>query len=313
MFFFTFKNPLVIHPVPLDGGVVVPHVIPYQGSKRKQAPTIAAHMPPVRTFYEPFAGSAAMTIYAAHHNLAKNFVISDKLEPLVQLHKEIIETPKKIADRYEEIWTAQPKESEKARLYFNNIRDEYSGRRDSALLLFLIIRCVANAVRFNKDGGFNQSPDKRRLGTKPDRLRESIFKVSKLLKGRTEFRVGDFSATTADAEPKDLVYMDPPYQGTSESADKRYFESLDRERLIIRLREMTARGVPFILSYDGQHGEKKYGEDLPEDLHAKKLLVRTGRSTQGTLNGRDVTTYESIYLSKTLGQPKKVPQLDLAL
>lgn len=46
----------------------LPHPIPYQGSKRKLAPMIDDYLPDgIDTFYEPFAGSAAMTIYAAHH------------------------------------------------------------------------------------------------------------------------------------------------------------------------------------------------------------------------------------------------------
>ena len=291
----------------------IPHVIPYQGSKRKLAPTICAHFPAkVGTLYEPFAGSAAITIHAAYHGLANHFVIGDTLRPLVELHETIIEKPATISDAYERIWTAQP-EGAKAIDYFLKIREQYNRERDSERLLFLILRCVANAVRFAKNGNFSQSPDKRRRGTHPDRIRESVFAVSKLLKGKTEFCCADFATVSESASHDDLVYMDPPYQGTTDGADKRYFEQLDRERLIIRLREMTTRGVPFILSYDGQHGEKKYGEDLPVDLHAYKMLVRVGRSTQGTLNGKEVITYESIYLSHGLRAPREEPQYSFAL
>ena len=58
----------------------LPHPIPYQGSKRKLAPVIDRYLPGnIRTFYEPFAGSAAMTIYAAHHQRAARFVLGDSL------------------------------------------------------------------------------------------------------------------------------------------------------------------------------------------------------------------------------------------
>lgn len=308
------KTQLAIDLVRSESAAVVPHVLPYQGSKRKLAATIARYFPARSvTMFEPFAGSAAMTLYAAHHNLAERFVIADKLPALVELHRCIVEHPARIADRYEEIWLGQPEDTAGAIEYFNRVRAEYGAERDAARLLFLIIRCVANAVRFNSSGGFSQSPDKRRRGTVPARLRESIFKTSNLLRGRTEFRVGDFAVTTADATPDDVVYMDPPYQGTSEGNDKRYFESLDRERLIQRLREMTARRVPFVLSYDGQHGDKTYGEDLPGDLHAQKLLVKTGRSTQGTLSGREVITYESVYISRHMRPAAEVPQREFAL
>ena len=291
----------------------VPHVIPYQGSKRKLAATIAAHFPAnVATLYEPFAGSAAVTLYAAAHGLAERFVIADALEPLVTLHRTIVEKPTRIADAYETLWTRQP-ECEAAIDYFYDVRERYNTKGDPADLLFLILRCVANAVRFSTKGKFSQSPDKRRRGTHPSKIRESIFAVSRLLKGRCEFRCTDFSAVTLQATAADLVYMDPPYQGTSQGPDKRYFQQLDRERLIQNLAELNRRAVPYLVSYDGQHGEKTYGEDLPAELGARKLLIRVGRSTQATLNGQDVTTYESLYLSSGLGAPREDSQLSFAL
>jgi DNA adenine methylase len=224
----------------------------------------------------------------------------------------VIERPQTISDAYEKIWRSQP-DGLRAIDYFLRVREQYNAERDSERLLFLILRCVANAVRFAKNGNFSQSADKRRRGTHPDRVRNNIFATSKLLKGKTEYRCADFAIVAEPAASNDLIYMDPPYQGTTEGADKRYFEQLDRERLILCLRQLNSRGVPFILSYDGQHGEKTYGSELPADIHAHKLLVKAGRSTQGTLNGKDVTTYESIYLSPHLPPPRDQPQLSFAL
>ncbi len=72
----------------------LPHPIPYQGSKRRLAPFIAEYLlDKIETFYEPFAGSAAMTIYAAHFSLASRFVIADSLAPMVDLLRAIVEQP----------------------------------------------------------------------------------------------------------------------------------------------------------------------------------------------------------------------------
>src|SRR5580704_3155860 len=50
----------------------LPHPIPYQGSKRSLARLIGEFVPSnVGTWYEPFAGSAAMTLWAAHRGVAK--------------------------------------------------------------------------------------------------------------------------------------------------------------------------------------------------------------------------------------------------
>ena len=74
----------------------LPHPIPYQGSKRSLAPMIAPYVPQdIVTWYEPFAGSAAMTIWAAHNKVAKHYVIGDVLAPIADLWRVIIENPKR--------------------------------------------------------------------------------------------------------------------------------------------------------------------------------------------------------------------------
>ena len=78
----------------------IPHPVPYQGSKRQLAPLISPHIPRgVRTFFEPFAGSAAMTLHAARHGLARRFVIGDSLAAIVELWKGIAEHPEDTAAR----------------------------------------------------------------------------------------------------------------------------------------------------------------------------------------------------------------------
>lgn len=278
----------------------LPHPIPYQGSKRKLAPVIGQYVPPSKTFYEPFCGSAAMTIYAAHKRLADRFVLGDSLEPIVRLQQAIVELPDETAALYQKIWEGQ-KEGDFG--YFNRVRDRYNEDRNPVDLLYLICRCVKNAVRFNKEGRFTQSHDKRRLGMQPEKMRAAIHGVSALLKGKTEFRVGDWLETTADATPDDFVYMDPPYLGTSVGPDKRYHQQMTQEPLIEGLALLNARGVPFALSYDGMTGDKEYGPPLPDHLGMTRLLLHAGTSSQATLSGRKADTVESLYLSAGLAEP----------
>jgi len=283
----------------------IPHVIPYQGSKRKLAPKICQFFPrSVDVLYEPFAGSAALTIFAAQNRLAEEFVIGDVCSPLVELLRLIIEHPRKAASQYESLWKAQGETPTQRYDYFFSIRSKYNSDRDPVMFLFLVARCVANAIRFSANGNFTQSPDKRRMGTAPDTMRASILAVSSLLKGKTRFFVGDFSECVKDATKSDMVYFDPPYRGTTEGSDKRYFKQLETERLLKCLENLNQRRVPFLLSYDGSHGEKQYGSDLPDELGCEKLSLEAGRSTQGTLNGRVIHTTESLYVSRGLSNQR---------
>ncbi|HEY7951348.1 MAG TPA: DNA adenine methylase, partial [Solirubrobacteraceae bacterium] len=267
----------------------LPHPIPYQGSKRQLARRILSVLSSSRfgTFYEPFAGSAALTIAACAADTAERFVIGDTLEPLTELWTQILSAPDALADEYERIWSAQLADPAahylKTRAAFNQ-----AGR--AAELLYLLARCVKNAPRFNSDGEFNQSADHRRLGMRPSKMRQEVAGAAALLGGRTEVRSLDFADAVAEATTRDLVYMDPPWEGTSKGSNKRYRDWLARERLIEVLEDLDARGVSYILSYDGRHGAKSYGDWLPESIGAVRLELVAGRSSQATLNGRAVTT-----------------------
>lgn len=284
----------------LSGRPPLPHPIPYQGSKRNLAPAIGAHVPRAAdTWYEPFAGSAAMTIWAASNGVARRYVIGDSLAAIAGLWRAIVHDPGGAADRYEDVWTGQaPGDAD----YFNRVRDRYNSGGDPIDLLYLICRCVKNSVRFNGRREFTQSVDKRRLGMRPARMRDAMRGASRLLKNRVEVVAGDWLDTLRGAVEGDFVYMDPPYSGASIGRDKRYAEQMTRDRPIRGLRSLRARNVRFALSYDGMTGNRAYGPPLPDDLGLARLLLHAGLSSQATLNGRREETVESLYLSPGAGR-----------
>src|SRR5439155_25350005 len=94
---------------PWGGNVMsIPHPIPYQGSKRGLARAILQYFPDdtVR-LVEPFAGSAAVSIAAAHYGIAQKFVLNDLNRALIALWDEIINQPERIARAYETLWREQ--------------------------------------------------------------------------------------------------------------------------------------------------------------------------------------------------------------
>ncbi|MDR2213715.1 MAG: DNA adenine methylase, partial [Pseudomonadales bacterium] len=214
----------------------------------------------------------------------------------VDLWSLIIENPGELSERYASIWHGQFENPH----HFNEARAEFNENRNPVLLLYLVARCVKNAVRFNNRGHFTQSADKRRTGMRPDRVTRTAHAVSRLLKGRVTLFKGDFRDCVKDATACDLVYMDPPYQGTTYGADKRYAAGLDREYLIDALLSFDSLNVPYVLSYDGQMGEKTYGPPLPGTIDADHLAIHAGRSSQATISGRDDETIESLYVSRSL-------------
>jgi DNA adenine methylase len=164
----------------------------------------------------------------------------------------------------------------------------------------LLARCVKGAVRYNADGLFNQSPDKRRMGTRPATMRSNILGVSSLLQGKSRFSSLDYRVVLDQAVVGDLVYMDPPYQGVCGERDSRYFSGIDHQEFVLALEGLNARGISYIVSYDGRRGNKTFGESLPSYLELSHVELDAGRSSQSTLLGRDERTYESLYLSSAL-------------
>lgn len=276
----------------------LPHPIPYQGSKRNLADQILLYFPDnFDRLIEPFAGSAAITIASAYYFKANKFIINDINEPLTQLWDGIINNPKTIIKHYFDIWHGQHGNEEE---YYYEIRDKFNDTKNPEYLLFLLAKCVKAAVRYNSQGGFNQSPDKRRLGRSPHMMRDDILRVSQLLKGKTEVFSTDYSNILDLATPIDLVYMDPPYQGTGLNGGFNYSGNIEFESFVVSLFELNHKNVPYILSFDGRTGDKTYGNPLPENLNLKKIEINAGRSSQATLLSRHEITYEVIYLSPAL-------------
>jgi DNA adenine methylase len=276
----------------------LPHPIPYQGSKRNLADNILRYFPVAfDRLIEPFAGSAAITIASAFYFKTDHFIINDINKPLMSLWDSIINTPQYIVKQYHDIWHGQHGNEEE---YYYEIRDKFNETQQAEYLLFLLAKCVKAAVRYNSQGNFNQSPDKRRLGRNPQMMRDDILGVSQLLKGKTKILSVDYSLVLNDATPNDLIYMDPPYQGTGQNGGFNYAGNIGFDDFVISLHELNQREIPYILSFDGRTGDKTFGNPLPDRLNLTKIEIKAGRSTQATLLNRREYTYEAVYLSPEL-------------
>ena len=203
----------------------LPYPIPYQGSKRNLSGHILRFFPEgFDRLIEPFAGSAAITIASAYYFKAKKFHLNDINKTLIDLWNEIINNPEEIIKKYHDIWHEQIGNEEHHYYY---IREQFNLTNKPEYLLFLLAKCVKAAVRYNAKGEFNQSPDKRRLGRKPLMMRNAILAVSHLLKGKVCLTTKEFSEILDIANRNDLIYMDPPYQGTGSVVDLIIMEILN--------------------------------------------------------------------------------------
>lgn len=278
----------------------VPQPFQYQGSKRALAPTILQYLPPkFERIVEPFAGSAAFSIACAARGRAKEFWLNDYNKPLAELMGLIINQPEFVADFYRDTWRS---EEDDALEHYYRVREDFNRTNDPKLLLYLLARCVKGSVRYNSEGLFNQSPDKRRLGTRPETMRENIVAVSMLMRGKTIVTTHDYRDVLSNCRDSDVIYMDPPYQGVCGERDSRYLSGISFDDFVVALDQLNARRVRYLISYDGRLGEQTYGQPLPEYLGLTLVEIEAGRSSQATLLGREEVTFESLYLSQSLSE-----------
>lgn len=276
----------------------VPHPFPYQGSKRNIAPDILPYFPDdINCIIEPFCGAGAISIAASVRGLASKFHFNDSNVPLIDLWDEILNSPDELANKYEELWNKQHYDKKD---FFLKIREEFNTSHKPHYLLYLLARIVKGAVRYNSEGRFNQSADNRRTGMRPNTMRKQIFSVSNLLSKKTTTSAKDFRDILLSCNKKDLVYMDPPYQGTSFTRDHRYSGGLTFDEFSESLELLNNRDISYIISYDGKTGAKTHGKILPKKLKLKHLHICAGRSSQATLLGSSEKTLESLYISPAL-------------
>ncbi len=278
--------------------MIIPQPFQYQGSKRALAPLVLQYLPmKFRRLVEPFAGSGAMSLACAGRGRAGRYWVNDLNKPLAELLNLMIHGPEELADAYAGLWKG---DAEDALEHYYSVREQFNRTQEPRLFLYLLARCIKGAVRYNNEGLFNQSPDKRRLGTQPATMRQNIMAVSMLLRGKTVVTSHDFRDVLAAAETDDVIYMDPPYQGTSGERDSRYLAGLSFDDFVVALDGLNERGLRYAISYDGRTGDKSYGQPLPKYLRLTHIELEAGRSSQATLLGREEDTVEALYLSPVL-------------
>lgn len=279
---------------------MTPHPIQYQGSKRGLAPVILRYLPTqMDRLVEPFAGSSAVSIACAIRGRARSYWLNDLNKPLAELIGLMINHSNDLTRFYKELWEKQFPDTLE---HYYRVREDFNRTHDPHLLLYLLARCVKGAVRYNADGLFNQSPDKRRHGTRPETMRGNIFGVSALLRGRTVVSSFDYRDVLANVSADDVVYMDPPYQGVCGERDSRYYAGVMFNNFVDELAKLNRRGIRYAVSYDGQTGTKRFGKPMPRTLELTLVRLEAGPSTQATLLGRKAITVESLYLSTPLAE-----------
>lgn len=271
----------------------------YQGSKRILASQILEYVPKGRfdEILEPFSGSAAISLAAVAKGIVSRVWLNDINAPLMCLWRAILSDTEGLIANYAELWEQQLDDPAG---HFLKVRNEFNQSQRAPELLYLLARSVKGAVRYNASGEFNQSADHRRLGTRPQTVAARLRRISKLIENRYTLTSLNCVELIEHYRLGQVWYLDPPYEGTSEGPNGRYYQSIPRARVIEFLEQLRDARVPFVLSYDGFTGNKQHGALLPDSLGLAHHYIDAGISTSSSLQRRRETTTESLYVSPEL-------------
>ena len=253
--YFIEKKPSseVIYESPLN----------YIGSKARVVSQIKAHMPAhTATFLDAFGGGFNVGV-----NINSDVVIYNDINFFV---KDLIESFQKY-DTYEYIQffrrmvskfgleKANAEAYQKAREYYNSFPVE---KRDPRLLFTIIMYGYQQQIRFNSKYEFNNPIGMRWLN---DYVLEKVISFSRQIKEKNcRFCCRSYLELENEIQEGTFVYADPPYMLTNGAYNdgKRGFNGWNKTleaELLSFLDRLSARNIPFILSYVMEHkGSQNY-------------------------------------------------------
>ncbi|MDS0277370.1 DNA adenine methylase [Halomicroarcula sp. S1AR25-4] len=256
---------------------MVKPVLKWAGGKRQLLDEIYSRFPADHEHYhEPFFGGGAVffdlepddgTINDTNPRLINFYeVVRDHPEDLISRLRDLDEpeadpnTEQRFA---EENWKGKDVEQ-----YFYQQRARFNRRayadeewpaneedriEEAALLLYLNRTCYNGLYRENSSGGFNVPIGRY---ANPEWVQADRIRAASRTLADTDIRNEDFEYLLDAVGEGDLVYLDPPYQPMSATANfaeysAEGFGQEDQKRLLETVKELDDKGVYFVLSNSG--------------------------------------------------------------
>lgn len=205
-------------------------------------------------YIEPFLGGGAVALHLG----LPNMIVNDAIPELIEFYRSVRDEPALVAWSLSSLAIEGVDEANYYRVRDMDLSTHTPFMR-AARMLYLNRLGFNGVYRVNKAGKFNVPYGK-------DKYRESVIKrksrdaigslfphkgkieaVSRAL-ATTNIFCGDFADVIVLAKAGDVVYCDPPYDGTYDSYTAMGFAEADQERLAEMLYYANQRGATVMVS-----------------------------------------------------------------
>lgn len=269
----------------MEKNKLVAPVVKWVGGKRQLLSEISPLLPKRITSYcEPFLGGGAV-LFSIQPSKA---IVNDLNSDLITVYEVIRDDVEELIDNL--------KKHENSSEYFYTIRDMDRNKETYAAmskverasrLIYLNKTCFNGLFRVNSSGEFN-SPFGHYKN--PNIVNEPVLRaVNKYFSSSNiTFCNEDFAVTLGRISKGSFVYLDPPYDPVSDTANftgynRGGFDRNEQIRLKQCCDELTQRGVKFMLSNSATTFIKELYKDYDISIVQAKRAINSDASKRGAI------------------------------
>ncbi|MDD9947371.1 MAG: DNA adenine methylase [Myxococcales bacterium] len=266
-------------------------IVKWVGGKGRLLSQLRPLLPPAvdrMRHVEPFAGGAAMF-----------FDRRPSRALLCDVNQDLIATYLAVRDELPSVITElQRLARDHSRERYYDVRSRYNTAeltrsQRAAAFIYLNKTCFNGLHRVNRRGHFNVPVGRYE---KPKILNASLLQAASAQLSEADLRCTSFEALVALARPGDFVYLDPPYEPVSRTANftsyaQDGFSQEDQQRLRDVYRELDRRGCKLMLSNSDVPFVRELYRDFRIDLVAAPRAINCNTSRRGKVSEVVVRNY----------------------
>lgn len=216
-------------------------ILKWAGNKTAIMSELKKHLPAGPRLVEPFAGSCAVMMETDY----PSYLVADINPDLINLYKKVAADCEAFISRARALFEEANRE-----LAYYNIRQEFNYSTEitdfmkAVYFLYLNRHGYRGLCRYNKSGHFNIPYGYYKNPYFPEKELRTFAEKAQ----RATFVCASFDETLAMLKAGDVVYCDPPYDGTFSGYHTDGFTEDDQYHLASVLEHRSSEGHPVIVS-----------------------------------------------------------------